>query len=74
MSGATSARASRARASQARATERPLDPVGSIKLKIGLLVALSILAAVVMMQVGRGAGVPGWVSLPVTLAAALGVT
>ncbi|MGO0575993.1 DUF4153 domain-containing protein [Ornithinimicrobium panacihumi] len=53
---------------------RPLDGVTSIKIKIGLLVALSILAAVVMLQVGRGAGVPAWLTLPVTLAAALGVT
>ncbi|MGB3185683.1 MAG: DUF4153 domain-containing protein [Ornithinimicrobium sp.] len=55
-------------------TERPLDPVASIRVKIGLLVALSIVAAVVMLQVGSGAGVPGWLTIPVTLAAALGVT
>ena len=55
-------------------TSRPLDGIGSIKVKIGLLVALSILAAVVMLQVGSRAGVSGWLTLPVTLAAALGVT
>ncbi|WP_035770076.1 DUF4153 domain-containing protein [Arthrobacter castelli] len=55
-------------------TTRPLDGVASIKFKIGLLVALSIMAAVVMLQVGIRAGVPGWLTLPVTLAAALGVT
>ena len=54
--------------------DRPLDPVGSIKLKIGLLVALSILAAAVMLQVGTRAGVPAWLTLPVTIVAALGVT
>ncbi len=54
--------------------ERPLDGVASIKVKIGLLVALSILAAVVVLQVGSRAGVPVWLTLPVTLAAALGVT
>ncbi|USQ75073.1 DUF4153 domain-containing protein [Ornithinimicrobium cryptoxanthini] len=54
--------------------ERPLDPVGSIKIKIGLLVALSILVAAVVLQVGNRAGVPAWLTLPVTLAAALGVT
>lgn len=53
---------------------RPLDPVGSIKIKIGLLVALSILAAALVLQVGNRAGVPAWLTLPVTLAAALGVT
>ncbi len=56
------------------ATDRPLDPVGSIKIKIGLLVALSILAAAVVLQVGNRAGVPAWLTLPVTVAAALGVT
>ena len=55
-------------------TDRPLDGVASIKVKIGLLVALSILAAVVVLQVGSRAGVPVWLTLPVTLAAALGVT
>lgn len=54
--------------------DRPLDPVGSIKVKIGLLVALSILAATVVLQIGTRAGVPAWLTLPVTLAAALGVT
>jgi two-component system sensor histidine kinase BaeS len=53
---------------------RPLDGVASITVKIGLLVALSILVAVVVLQVGTRAGVPGWLTLPVTLAAALGVT
>jgi signal transduction histidine kinase len=55
-------------------TSRPLDGIGSVKVKIGLLVALSILAAVVTMQVGARAGVPGWLTLPVTLAASLLVT
>src|SRR5690606_14435726 len=54
--------------------DRPLDPVGSIKLKIGLLVALSILAAAVMLQVGTRAGMPAWLTLPVTIVAALGGT
>lgn len=61
-------------ASRPSRTARPLDPVASIKVKIGLLVALSILAAIVMLQVGARAGVPGWLTVPVTLAAALGVT
>jgi signal transduction histidine kinase len=55
-------------------TDRPLDGVASIKVKIGLLVALSIIAAVVVLEVGSRAGVPGWLTLPVTLATALAVT
>ncbi|HSP61307.1 MAG TPA: DUF4153 domain-containing protein [Ornithinimicrobium sp.] len=52
----------------------PLAGVGSVRAKIGLLVAGSILAAAMVLEVGRGAGVPAWLTLPVTLAAALGVT
>ncbi|MFK5646011.1 DUF4153 domain-containing protein [Ornithinimicrobium sp. LYQ121] len=55
-------------------TSPPLDGIASIRVKIGLLVAGSILAAVVTMQVGSRAGVPGWLTLPVTLAASLLVT
>lgn len=55
-------------------TDRPLDGVASITVKIGLLVALSIVTAVVVLEVGDRAGVPGWLTLPVTLAAALGVS
>jgi signal transduction histidine kinase len=54
--------------------ERPLDGVASIKVKIGLLVALSIVAAVVVLQVGDRADLPGWLTLPVTLVTALAVT
>ena len=64
----------RQRAGAATAPGRPLDGVASIKVKIALLVALSILAAVVMLEVARGAGVPVWLTVPVTLAAAVGVT
>ncbi|WP_127573816.1 DUF4153 domain-containing protein [Georgenia faecalis] len=53
---------------------RPLDRVGSIKLKIGLLVGLSVLATALVGQIGASAGVPVWLTLPVTAAAALGVT
>ncbi len=55
-------------------TERPLDAVASIKVKIGLLVALSIVAAGAVLQAGSRAGVPGWLTLPVTLVTALAVT
>lgn len=54
--------------------ERPLDLVGSIKVKIGLLVAVSILAAVVIFEVGDRSSVSAWLTIPVSLAAALGVT
>ncbi|WP_289018913.1 DUF4153 domain-containing protein [uncultured Ornithinimicrobium sp.] len=52
----------------------PLGGVGTVRTKIVLLVAGSVLAAVVVLEVGRGAGVPGWLTLPVTLAVALVVT
>ncbi|OLT20919.1 hypothetical protein BJF81_03345 [Ornithinimicrobium sp. CNJ-824] len=52
----------------------PLGGVGTVRTKIGLLVAGSVLAAVVVLEAGRGAGVPGWLTLPVTLAVALVVT
>ncbi|WP_374969896.1 DUF4153 domain-containing protein [Terrabacter sp. BE26] len=54
--------------------ERPLDGVRSIKAKLGLLVATSIVAAALVSTIGDRAGVPGWFTLPVTVAAALGVT
>ncbi len=54
--------------------DRPLDPVASIKLKLALLVGVSILVATVVAGIGEQSEVPWWVSLPVTLAAALGVT
>ncbi|MBR7743211.1 DUF4173 domain-containing protein [Phycicoccus sp. BSK3Z-2] len=55
-------------------TDRPLDPVTSIRVKLGVLVAASVLAAVVVASVGDGAGLAGWVTVPVTIGAALGVT
>ncbi len=59
---------------------RPLDPteplgqVGSIRFKLVLLVGLSILASAWTVLLGRIAGVPIWISLPVTSAVALLVT
>ncbi|HLT82747.1 MAG TPA: ATP-binding protein, partial [Phototrophicaceae bacterium] len=53
---------------------RPLDGVGSIKLKIGLLVGLSVVTAALVSEVGSSAGVPVWLTLPVTLGLALAVT
>ncbi|GAA2745921.1 hypothetical protein GCM10009868_29290 [Terrabacter aerolatus] len=54
--------------------DRPLDGIRSIKAKLGLLVAASIVAASLVSVIGDRAGVPGWLTLPVTIAAALGVT
>ncbi|MGL4746069.1 MAG: DUF4153 domain-containing protein [Dermatophilaceae bacterium] len=55
-------------------TDRPLDAVASIRVKLGLLVAASVLAALLVAAIGDSAGVPLWMSAPVTLAAALAVT
>ena len=54
--------------------ERPLDGIGTIRTKLGLLVGVSIVVAAVVAEVGDAAGVAGWISLPVTVAAALAVT
>lgn len=54
--------------------DRPLDRVASIKLKLGVLVGVSILVATAVAAIGEQAEVPWWASLPVTLAAALGIT
>ena len=42
----------------------PLGPVTSIKVKLGLLVAASVLVAAVLATLGAGA-VPAWLSIPV---------
>lgn len=53
----------------------PLDAVaGSLKLKLGVLVAVSVLAAALVAEIGDRAGLPAWLTLPVTVAAALAVT
>jgi two-component system sensor histidine kinase BaeS len=54
--------------------DRPLDGIASIKVKLGLLVAVSIVVAALVSQIGDRAGVPAWLTVPVTVAAALGVT
>ncbi|RHW24783.1 DUF4173 domain-containing protein [Nocardioides immobilis] len=53
---------------------RVLDPVRSVKVKLGLLVAASVLVAVVVATIGEAGGVPVWLSIPVTVALALAVT
>jgi two-component system sensor histidine kinase BaeS len=51
----------------------PLGQVTSIKVKLGLLVAASVLVAAVLATLGAGA-VPAWLSIPVTVLLALAVT
>jgi signal transduction histidine kinase len=52
----------------------PLATVGSIKVKFGVLVVVSVLVAAVTGALGVGADVPFALALPVTVALALGVT
>jgi signal transduction histidine kinase len=54
--------------------DRPLDGIRSIKVKLGLLVAVSIVAASLVGEIGDRANVPLWLTVPVTMVAALGVT
>ncbi|MEU4602236.1 DUF4153 domain-containing protein [Kribbella sp. NPDC023972] len=51
-----------------------LDQVTSVKVKLGLLVAVSVTLASIVAAVGAVANVPAWLSIPVTVALALGVT
>jgi two-component system sensor histidine kinase BaeS len=53
---------------------RPLDAIGSIKVKLGLLVVASVVAAALIGAAGAGSGVPLLLALPVAIALALGVT
>ena len=52
----------------------PLDSVTTVKAKLGALVAASVAVATFLALVGRAAGVPVLLLLPVTIALALGVT
>ena len=51
-----------------------LDQVTSVKVKLGLLVAVSVIVASIVAAVGAVGDVPAWLSIPVTVALALGVT
>ncbi len=55
-------------------TDQPLEAVGSIKIKLGLLVAVSCVVAALFATIGDRAGMPLWLTLPVTVALALVVT
>jgi two-component system, OmpR family, sensor histidine kinase BaeS len=53
---------------------RPLDRVSSIKTKLGLLVAVTIVVASVLAVIGTRLGISPWATVPVTVVAALVVT
>lgn len=55
-------------------TDEPLEGVGSIKVKLGVLVGASCVVAALFATIGERAGMPLWLTLPVTVAAALLVT
>ena len=55
-------------------TPQPLAGFTSVKVKLGLLVAASVTVAAVVATVGDAAGVPVWLSIPVTILLALAVT
>lgn len=54
--------------------DRPLDQVSSIKTKLALLVAVSVVVTALLALIGDRAGVPVWITVPVTLGAALAMT
>lgn len=53
---------------------QPLAPITSIKVKLGVLVAVSVTVAAVVATLGAKGGVPALLGIPVTVALALGVT
>ncbi|MFW5472466.1 DUF4153 domain-containing protein [Knoellia sp. CPCC 206450] len=53
--------------------DEPLQGVGSIKVKLGVLVGASCVFAALFATIGDRAGIPLWLTLPVTVAAALAV-
>lgn len=54
--------------------ERPLAELTSIKAKLAILVGVSLTAGTGVAAIGEQAALPWWLTLPVTLAAALTVT
>ncbi|HEY5247095.1 MAG TPA: DUF4153 domain-containing protein [Dermatophilaceae bacterium] len=53
---------------------RPLDRVSSIKTKLGLLVAVTIVVASVLAVISTRLGISPWATVPIAVVAALGVT
>ena len=51
-----------------------LDAVASIKVKLGALVAVSVVVVALLATLGSSAGVPVWLTLPVAVLLTLGVT
>lgn len=54
--------------------QSPLDRVTSVKIKLGVLVAVSVAVAAVLATIGAGGAVAPWLSIPVTILMALAVT
>jgi len=54
--------------------QSPLDRVTSVKIKLGVLVAVSVTVAAVLATIGAGGAVAPWLSIPVTILIALAVT
>ena len=52
-------------------TAQPLARVTSIKVKLGVLVAASVIVALAVAALGGAGGVPMWLSVPVTILLAL---
>jgi two-component system sensor histidine kinase BaeS len=55
-------------------TAQPLARVTSLKVKLGLLVVVSVVVASGVAALGGAGGVPVWLSIPVTIVLALAVT
>lgn len=53
---------------------QPLARFASLKLKLGVLVAASVVVAAVVAAFGSAGGVPSWLTVPVTVLLALAVT
>jgi signal transduction histidine kinase len=53
---------------------RPLDRISSIKTKLGLLVAVTIVVASVLAVIGTRLGISPWATVPVAVVVALAVT
>ena len=71
MTGATGVTSETAPAPE---SSSPLDAIGSIKVKLGVLVAASVVVAALIGAAGARSGVPLLLWLPVAVALALGVT
>jgi len=53
---------------------RPLDRVGSIRAKLGILVAVTVALSAVAPTLAGWVGIPAWVSIPAAVLVALVVT